>query len=387
MSHELRTPLNSLLILAGELKDNAEKNLTEEQVQYATVIHSSGSDLLRLLNDILDLAKVESGTVHLDVRELPLDELREAIELDFRRVADQKGLEFTVELAADAPESIATDAGRLRQVLNNLLSNAFKFTDRGAVSVTIGAAGERVALSVTDSGIGITSELQQRIFEAFAQADGSSARQYGGTGLGLSISRELVQLLGGEITLTSAPDEGSTFTVHLPSSIAARVGVAAVMERVADGLPEAPVATAMRSGMTPVSSLAGMKVLVVDDDIRNIFAMTTLLERGSLDVISAEGGEEALALLGRNPETDIVLVDIMMPVMDGYATIQAMRKLPGCEQLAIIAVTAKVGPGERQRCIDAGASAYVPKPVQNGPDFLATLVDCLPAPPPLEVLR
>jgi CheY-like chemotaxis protein len=140
-------------------------------------------------------------------------------------------------------------------------------------------------------------------------------------------------------------------------------------------------------GMTPVSSLAGLKVLVVDDDIRNIFAMTTLLERGSLDVISAEGGEEALALLGRNPETDIVLVDIMMPVMDGYATIQAMRKLPGCEQLAIIAVTAKVGPGERQRCIDAGASAYVPKPVQNGPDFLATLVDCLPAPPPLEVLR
>jgi CheY-like chemotaxis protein/two-component sensor histidine kinase len=380
MSHELRTPLNSLLILAGELKDNGEENLTEAQVQYASVIHSSGSDLLRLLNDILDLAKVESGTVHLDVRDLLLEELREAIDLDFRHVAEQKGLGFSVDLDPAAPASIATDAGRLRQVLKNLLSNAFKFTDRGEVTVTIGPAGERVAVSVTDSGIGITSDLQQRIFEAFAQADGSAARQYGGTGLGLSISRELVHLLGGEITLTSAPEEGSTFTVYLPLATAPVVDVADIIESLAEEVTEAPAELPARVEAPPVTALAGMKVLVVDDDIRNIFAMTTLLERGKLEVISAESGEEALALLGRTPDTEIVLVDIMMPVMDGYATMRAMRKLPGCEHLPIIAVTAKVGPGERQRCMEAGATAYVPKPVQNGPDFLATLVESLPAP-------
>ncbi len=247
MSHELRTPLNSLLILAGELKDNGDENLTEAQVQYATVIHSSGSDLLRLLNDILDLAKVESGTVRLDVRELPLDELKKALELDFRHVAEQKGVAFDVELMPGAPASIATDAGRLRQVLKNLLSNAFKFTDRGSVTLEISPvasgwsrlnnhlnrAAAVIAISVTDTGIGITRELQQRIFEAFAQADGSTARQYGGTGLGLSISRELVQLLGGEISLTSAPDEGSTFTVYLPSVIAPLGDVPPVLDSAA----------------------------------------------------------------------------------------------------------------------------------------------------------
>jgi signal transduction histidine kinase/CheY-like chemotaxis protein/HAMP domain-containing protein len=391
MSHELRTPLNSLLILAGELKDNAEENLTESQVQYASVIHSSGSDLLRLLNDILDLAKVESGTVNLDVRDLSMDDLKDSLERHFRHVAEQKGVEFAVDVAANAPASIATDAGRLRQVLKNLLSNAFKFTDRGAVSVRIDQVGDRTAISVTDTGIGITRDLQQRIFEAFAQADGSTARQYGGTGLGLSISRELVQLLGGEITLTSAPEEGSTFTVTLPAAPVALTGAAAVMDAVADAAPEAPLALAVRADAPDVSSLAGMKVLVIDDDIRNIFALTTLLERGNLEVVSAESGEEGLALLARTPDTDIVLVDIMMPVMDGYATMLAMRDLPGCEALPIIAVTAKVGPGERRRCLEAGASAYVSKPVQNGPDFLAALAECLPATAlpdrPLEVLR
>ena len=410
MSHELRTPLNSLLILAGELKDNGDENLTEAQVQYATVIHSSGSDLLRLLNDILDLAKVESGTVRLDVRELPLDELKKALELDFRHVAEQKGVAFDVELMPGAPASIATDAGRLRQVLKNLLSNAFKFTDRGSVTLEISpvasgwsrlnnhlnGAAAVIAISVTDTGIGITRELQQRIFEAFAQADGSTARQYGGTGLGLSISRELVQLLGGEISLTSAPDEGSTFTVYLPSVIAPLGDVppvldsAAVLDDVAAlaAVPDVPGALPMPVGGVPVGSLAGMKVLVIDDDIRNIFAMTTLLERGGLVVISAEGGEEALALLGRTPDTDIVLVDIMMPVMDGYETVRKMRELPAWKTIPIIAVTAKVGPGERQRCLDAGATAYVPKPVQNGPDFLTTMAAAMPVDAlPLEVLQ
>ena len=224
MSHELRTPLNSLLILARELQDNEERNLTDEQVQYASVIHSSGTDLLGLLNDILDLAKVESGTVVLELGPLPMDEFIEAIEREFHPVADQKGVAFTVERAPGLPAAIVTDSRRLRQVLKNLLANAFKFTDHGEVRLRVEPRGTRRARrrsrrsAITDTGIGITAEMQQRMFEAFAQADGTTAREYGGTGLGLSISRELVRLLGGEITLASSLERGSTFTVFLPSA-------------------------------------------------------------------------------------------------------------------------------------------------------------------------
>jgi signal transduction histidine kinase/HAMP domain-containing protein/ActR/RegA family two-component response regulator len=385
MSHELRTPLNSLLILARELEDNAEQNLTASQVQYASVIHASGSDLLRLLNDILDLAKVESGTVTLESSELPLAELRDSLERDFAHVADQKGLGFSVELAPELPPTIATDPGRLRQVLKNLLSNAFKFTERGGVSVCLSLAdsgwnaandelcraGDVIAIAIHDTGIGITPELQQRIFDAFAQADGTTARQYGGTGLGLSISRELVRLLGGEIVLSSEPEQGSTFTVYLPSTPDRGAGPTAPPEREAPGL-QSP-----RAG----ANLAGLKALVIDDDFSNIFALTTLLERGNLNVVSAESGEEGIALLERTPDIDIALVDIMMPVLDGYATIRAMRKLPQRAKLPIVALTANVTPGERQRCIDAGASAYVSKPVENA-DLLSILSEWLPAAPP-----
>ncbi len=374
MSHELRTPLNSLLILARQLMDNPEHNLTEEQVQYASVIHSSGTDLLRLLNDILDLAKVESGTVTLEIGELLLDELQHALERDFGPVADQKGVAFSVELAPGLPPTIATDPGRLRQVLNNLLSNAFKFTAQGEVSVRIspadngwrpendklGRSGSVIAFSIADTGIGISAETQRRIFEAFAQADGTTARQYGGTGLGLSISRELVRLLGGEIALTSTPDQGSTFTVYLPLAPDGHAGAAAPPASEApDSQPPPP------PQHSPDPRLTGMKALIVDDDFRNIFALITLLENGHLDVVSAESGQEGIAILERMPDIDIVLIDIMMPVMDGYATIRAMRNLPAGRDLPILAVTANVTPGERQRCIDAGASDYISKPIET----------------------
>ncbi|MDP9294742.1 MAG: ATP-binding protein, partial [Actinomycetota bacterium] len=387
MSHELRTPLNSLLILARELQDNPEQNLTEAQVQYAGVIHSSGTDLLRLLNDILDLAKVESGTVALEISELPLVELKDSLERDFRHVADHKGVAFSVELAPDLPTVIDTDPGRLRQVLKNLLSNAFKFTEHGEVTVrmtravggwspandTLGRAGAVTAFSIADTGIGITADMQQRIFDAFAQADGTTAREYGGTGLGLSISRELVRLLGGEIAVTSTPDQGSTFTVYLPSALDRDAGAAAPLA------PEAPAPQPQPPPERPAAAgLAGMKALVVDDDFRNIFALTALLERGQLEVISAESGEEGVAILERTPDIDVVIVDIMMPVMDGYATIRAMRELPGGRDLPIVAVTANVAAGTRQRCIDAGASAYVSKPVEAA-HLLLILGEWLPA--------
>src|SRR5450755_2128451 len=384
MSHELRTPLNSLLILAGELKANPERNLTDTQVQYANVIQSSGTDLLRLLNDVLDLAKVESGTVTLQITELPLVELQHALEHEFRHVAEQKGMSFSVDLAPGTPLSIATDPGRLRQVLKNLIANAFKFTDQGQVRVrvsrsdggwspdnpTLAAADTVAAFSISDTGIGIAAELQARIFEDFAQADGTTARQYGGTGLGLSISRRLVMLLGGEIGLTSMLGAGSTFTVYLPSG--AEGDAAAVVAPV-----PAPPAPSPLPTEPPGSALAGKKVLVVDDDFRNIFAITALLERSDLEVISADGGKEGLAVLERTPAIDVVLVDIMMPAMNGYDTMRAMRLLPGSEHLPIIALTAKTGAGERERCIEAGASEYISKPVENGPDFLVALNACV----------
>jgi signal transduction histidine kinase/HAMP domain-containing protein/ActR/RegA family two-component response regulator len=387
MSHELRTPLNSMLILAGELKANPDSNLTESQVEYAATIHSSGTDLLELLNDVLDLAKVESGTVTLDLGELALVDLRDVLEREFRTVAEQKGMSFVVELDADTPATVITDSRRLRQVLKNLLVNAFKFSDRGEVRIDVSqprsgwstesdeltAAESVIAFSVTDTGIGIAEDLQVLIFEAFAQADGTTSRQYGGTGLGLSISRELVELLGGEITLRSTPGEGSTFTVYVPTS---RIGQAPATAATVAPVPVPEPAAPSRPRSMP-DALSGLKVLVVDDDFRNIFSMTALLERGHMEVISAESGQEALTVLEETPDVSLALVDIMMPVMDGYETMRAMRKLSRESPLAIVAVTAKLGTGERERCKDAGASAYIPKPVEDGPDFLADLAECV----------
>jgi signal transduction histidine kinase/HAMP domain-containing protein/ActR/RegA family two-component response regulator len=400
MSHELRTPLNSLLILAGELKANPDHNLTDAQVEYAAVIQSSGTDLLKLLNDVLDLAKVESGTVTLERGQLVLADLQDALEREFRPVAEQKGVSFTMELGLDAKPMIVTDSGRLRQVLKNLLANAFKFTECGDVSLRVSQADSGwgqgnheldraphvTAFSVSDTGIGIAADAHSRIFEAFVQADGTTGRQYGGTGLGLSISRELVQLLGGEITLRSTLGEGSTFTVYLPSSDNGDADNVIVpiarpeSERLDAGGAHAAEPSPRADGPMP-DRLAGLKVLVVDDDYRNIFALTVLLERGHLEVISAESGEEAIAVLQQTPDIRLVMTDIMMPVMDGYETMRAIRKLPQRADLPILAITANITAGERQRCLDAGASAYIPKPVDTA-ELLLVLDEWLPAATP-----
>jgi signal transduction histidine kinase/CheY-like chemotaxis protein/HAMP domain-containing protein len=411
MSHELRTPLNSLLILAGELESNPEQNLTAGQVEYASVIRTSGNDLLRLLDDILDLAKVESGTVTLRISELPLRELQAAIERDFGHVAAHQGLSFAVELAAGVPPSISTDADRLRQVLKNFLSNAFKFTEQGHVSMRMSLAEDGwsrandklrradsvIAFAVSDSGIGVTPEKQQLIFEAFAQADGGTARQYGGTGLGLSISRELVRLLGGEITLSSSLGEGSTFTLYLPCTPTVEgepppvaTGAPTLPSPRLPALVSPPLNGATGSAPTPQpptarvvpehsenAGMAGLTVLVVDDDSRNVFALTALLQRFDLEVIAAESGEQGVAVLEQTPKVALVLVDIMMPGMDGYGTMRAMRSLPTSRDLPLIAFTAKVSEDERRRCTDAGASAYVSKPVDVA-ELLLVLTEWLP---------
>ena len=420
MSHELRTPLNSLLILAEQLEDNAGDTMTQTQVEYAGVIRSSGNDLLQLLNSILDLAKAESGTISITRDQVSLSELAAGLLREYGPLADTNGLGFAVDVAPDCPRHIVTDSQRLGQVLRNLLSNAFKFTEEGSVKLEMrlaptgwssdqigSASGSQViAISVSDTGIGVGEENQARIFEAFAQGDGSTARKYGGTGLGLSIARELAGLLDGELTLQSSAGDGSTFTLYVPTdlptlparAVEKRGGGTRQIERrrpvqaggggtrqverrrpveslMAPDL-EPVVAPEVRDVVPPVdrrnsyrveeTAFEGARVLVVDDDFRNVFAMKALLERGGAIVSFAESGAAALELLEGKPEMDIVLMDIMMPVMDGYATIRGIRKLDHCKDLPIIAVTGKVMAGERQRCLDAGANDYVPKPVDTG---------------------
>ena len=423
MSHELRTPLNSLLILAEQLEEDSGGTMTETQVTYASVIRASGMDLLELVNGILDLAKVESGTINVESKSMSLGELRTNLLHEYEQVARRKGLAFSIDIAPATPTHVVTDVHRLRQVLKNLVANAFKFTERGSVNLRIGVAADGwspsatalveapqvVALAVTDTGIGIEAPQQRRIFEAFAQGDGSTARLYGGTGLGLSISRELVGLLHGEITVASTLGRGSTFTVYLPAGppVEGHAAEASASSRTIPASSSPPSrraapGTLSQSQMTQVAKaqamevqsgpsagasgrsagdigtfdhrphgaladgpLKGMSILLVDDDYRNLFAISALLERGEATVTVAESGPDALAVLAGKPWTDLILMDIMMPGMDGYDTIRAIRRLDHLSGIPVIAVTGKVVAGERERCLEAGANDYVPKPVDT----------------------
>ena len=537
MSHELRTPLNSLLILAQQLADNPDQNLVPRQVEFARTIHASGSDLLTLINDILDLSKIESGTVTLEVTKYPLEQLQHYVLRTFSHMAELKQLAFSVVIEPGLPAAISTDITRLQQILKNLLSNAFKFTARGRITLSVAAARsgwtpghpglERadtvLAFSVTDTGVGIKADKLQLIFEAFQQADGSTARKYGGTGLGLSISRELARLLDGEIQVSSEIGAGSTFTLYLPQRsqagppapmpapleamspaslqpaqsldspqspqllqlpqsqqatgilmddrrsvlvveddpvqrdavtalismpnvrvvavesggqalhalksepfdcmvfdlnlpdidgydllemidrderlhglpvvihTATEVGdddalrlrrlVRAVVpkdarsplrlleetSRILGGREDAYDGDAAAAGQADADAdndvLAGRQVLVVDDDLRNIFALSSVLERHRMTVLFAENGREGIEALERSERVDIVLMDVMMPEMDGYDTTRAIRRIARFATLPIISLTAKAMKGDREKCIAAGASDYITKPV------------------------
>ncbi|MFI8219065.1 HAMP domain-containing protein [Streptomyces sp. NPDC085932] len=554
MSHELRTPLNSLLILAQLLAQNPSRNLTPKQVEYAQIIHSAGSDLLQLINDILDLSKVEAGKMDVAPERVALRQLIEYVEATFRPMTTQKSLDFTITTAPGAPGDLLTDDSRLRQVLRNLLSNAVKFTEQGGVELSIEPAadaevpegvvrgGAVVAFRVKDTGIGIPEQNLETIFGAFQQADGTTSRKYGGTGLGLSITREIAQLLGGAVTVDSTPGQGSTFTLFLPvarpdfeellnhgrtpersSAEALPEGVSqsapvpqigpgprprrllVVEERprglltlvaesvVADltharsdgGRPAVDVITAVGaqeaagalaadpchcvvlelgmadgeasrflqalegdSALTSVpvlvhsshpadvaldetllsrsaggalellSSLdelrerialhlsaeepgdvlslvrpeetqaltppvvddasAGRTVLVVDDDARNLFALSGILELHGFRVLHAENGRRGIETLVNNPDVAIVLMDVMMPEMDGYTATAEIRKMPQYADLPIIAVTAKAMPGDRDKSLASGASDYVTKPVDTR-DLMACVRRWLPS--------
>ncbi len=552
MSHELRTPLNSLLILARLLAQNPGRNLTAKQVEYANVIHSAGSDLLQLINDILDLSKVEAGRMDIHPERFALRALLEDVHATFQPLTAEKGLTFAVEAAAEAPGEMFTDQQRLRQVLGNLLSNAVKFTSNGRVVLRVGLGvpapdgSPVVTFSVTDTGIGIAPENLSTIFGAFQQGDGTLSRRYAGTGLGLSIAREVGTLLGGAITADSELGQGSTFTLHVPRSLpgaqeadgdlaspAAANGRAAVRESgpsegarsetgpadggdadpaghtggpaqhrllvlesargglltllaysaasdltdlhgavrvqtvaspdeaigmlrsapyrcvVLDlGLPDAsafaflgqlqdepglaglPVLAHTRdkpdsaqarlarlrfgnrslellpsldelreritvylsaapprqrapqpgdAAGTPVprpkrhEALRGKKVLVIDDDVRNVFAITSSLEQQGITMLCAPDGRQGISALRADEDVDLILMDVMMPEMDGYATMAAIREMPRFAGLPIIAVTARAMQGDREKSLDAGASDYITKPVDT--DELLTCME------------
>ncbi|MFI7598110.1 HAMP domain-containing protein [Actinoplanes sp. NPDC049681] len=534
MSHELRTPLNSLLILAQLLAQNPTRNLSAKQVEYANVIHSAGTDLLQLINDILDLSKVEAGKMDIAPEAFDLRVLLDYVEQTFRPLTTSRGLAFEVSTAADVPTGLFTDEQRLRQILRNLLSNAVKFTEDGQVRLRIELARADelspmladhdtvVAFRVIDTGIGIAEQQLSAIFDAFQQADGTTSRRYGGTGLGLSISREIAHLLGGEIKARSSLGAGSTFTLYLPAQSSP---VHAVPEGVTDAGPrrEEPRAdasssagggrrllvvegtplglltllaqgaaaavagthgavdvttavdadaamTELRSGtfqavvldlampddtgsvflkalhdrselrhlavlayqgrqLSPAQDtllqalahtrplellpsldelreritlhlsagtgedvlprvpaggpvadgggiatgrLTGSKVLVVDDDARNVFALTNILELHGMEVVYAENGRKGIEVLTQHDDVDLILMDVMMPEMDGYAATAAIRAMPKYARLPIIAVTAKAMHGDREKSLSSGASDYVTKPV-DAEDLLACI--------------
>jgi hypothetical protein len=388
MSHELRTPLNSLLVLAKLLSGNPDKNLTAKQVELIKTIHESGSDLLRLINDMLDLSKVEAGKMELHPQRISLTELIDYVDATFRPMAADKGLAFDVYAEPGLPLELYTDEQRLQQVLRNLLSNAVKFTSTGEVRLTVrrpeevefvdpilAESPDVIGLSVTDTGIGIDQHNLRSIFEAFQQADGTTSRRYGGTGLGLSISRDIAALLGGEIHVSSRPGQGSTFTLFMPVRYNGPVdtALAAPSDKRTPALPAPIPETPLEVAEAPEEPyieqpiddevLSGRKILIVDDDVRNIFALTCVLEQYGIEVLYAENGREGIDTLDRNEDVDLVLMDVMMPELDGYATTEAVRRMPQFADLPIIALTAKAMKGDREKSIESGASDYVPKPV------------------------
>jgi signal transduction histidine kinase/HAMP domain-containing protein len=376
MSHELRTPLNSIIILSQQLAENPG-GLSGKQIEFCRVINSSGADLLHLINDILDLSKIESGIITPEIERIPFARIRDAINRTFHHLAEAKNLPFNIEFAQRLPPSVESDSKRLQQILQNLVSNAIKFTSQGRVDVRVdlategwspdhpvlGKARQVVAFMVEDTGIGIAPEKQKLIFDAFQQADAGTSRKYGGTGLGLAISRELTSLLGGEIKLASVPGQGSIFTLYLPLRY---LGAEGRRIRLDSLPPTSPPPTPARADDVDVSrDLRGRKILIVDDDARNIFALTALLENQGMEVVTATNGRKAIEIVAAAPNLSMVLMDIMMPDMDGYETIRTIRKDPRFVRLPILALTAKAMEGDSEKCFNAGASDYISKPVDT----------------------
>ncbi|HEV8001868.1 MAG TPA: HAMP domain-containing protein [Planctomycetaceae bacterium] len=419
MSHELRTPLNSLLILSDQLSKNVDGNLNPKQTEFAKTIHSSGNDLLTLINDILDLSKIESGTVVVDAMELPFDDLRNFVERTFRHVGEQKNVEFEVDFDPMLPKSIFTDAKRLQQIIKNLLSNAFKFTHRGQVKLSIhpvqggGIEGDEghtpsqrmVAFDVTDTGIGIAADKQQIIFEAFQQADGATNRKYGGTGLGLAISRELSRLLGGEIRLSSAPGRGSSFSLYLPirftppriprktipeESVRATAPSTFVPTPEPRGPAAAPVRESTRANgngnghqdVLPESDSSGavhyelvneagddrddiqpgdqVLLIVENDEGFARYLLESARAKGMKGLVTSLGAS-ALVLV-RQYQPHAVTLDLHLPDIDGWRVMERLKADLALRHIPICVISTDES---RDRAFRAGALAFLAKPISS----------------------
>ena len=381
MSHEIRTPLNSMLILAQMLAADEDSHLTEQQREWAATIHSAGRDLLVLINQVLDLSRVEAGRVEKQVAPTSLDGVQSLIERTFRPLALQKKLELTSARASEVPEEILTDRQLLDQILLNLVSNAFKFTERGSVELRIqfaeGAhtfgtealrrAGKVLAFRVRDTGIGIPRDQQKEIFEAFRQADGSLTRRYEGTGLGLAISREFARVLGGELEVESTPGEGSVFTLYIPfEAVQEDTGTGPQPTETTPGRAREEARPRPEPVRLPegVQRLAGKSALVVEDDMRNLYAITAILERLKMNVVPAPNAESAYEELRSNPLIDIVLMDLMMPDIDGYEAMATIRQMPDVGSVPIIVLTAKSSRADRGKALESGANDLLLKPLE-----------------------
>ncbi|MEE1945771.1 response regulator [Pedobacter sp. KR3-3] len=380
MSHELRTPLNSILILARILKENRPNNLQEEQIKYAGVIHNAGSDLLTLINDILDLSKIESGNIDINLQHADLTEVKHNIESLFSEVANNKKIDFDIQLAANLPQEFTTDQGRLEQIIKNLLSNAFKFTpEKGKIKLDIGlaqnaqfgansklknSANVPLYFAVSDTGIGISKDKQRVIFEAFQQEDGSTSRKYGGTGLGLSISRELASLLGGEIQVDSEPGMGSTFTLYLPQDSVATssketksepIASPASVQPISESLPNLSIAT-----RSPIEGKHSLLIVEDDENFAEILKAYAI-EKGFTPMV-AHSGDQGLQM-ATELLPDAIVLDVMLPVMDGWTILKKLKENPATQHIPVHMMSAgdeKVAKAEKE-----GAIGFLKKPVEK----------------------
>jgi HAMP domain-containing protein/signal transduction histidine kinase/CheY-like chemotaxis protein len=409
MSHELRTPLNSLLLLSDQLTKNQEGNLNGKQIESAKTIHASGNDLLALINDILDLSKIESGTVQVDVSELRLLDLQRYVERTFRHVAESSKVEFNIQLDPALPRSMFTDIKRMQQIIKNLLSNAFKFTHEGSVSLAVvpvmsgwssdndelNSAGSVVAFSVTDTGIGIAPEKQQLIFEAFQQADGSTSRKYGGTGLGLAISRELSKLLGGEIRLISAPGTGSTFTLYLPTSFVQRhariqrsMGITSnlTMAGAQHAVAEAPAAlqraahSASAQEIEPIYTeqdivipndagddradigASDQVLLIVENDLGFAKVLLEAARKKGFKGLVSGSAAGALSMI-KEYQPSVISLDIFLPDMQGWRILDRLKADLSTRHIPVCVVSTD---DSRDRALNSGAIGFIAKPVTSG---------------------
>ena len=390
MSHELRTPLNSMLILSRQLAENNDENLSAKQVQFAETIHSSGADLLSLINDILDLSKIESGMMGIEVSDVSIAEMAEQLQRSFHQLAQDKNLEFQIERSDKLPATVRTDDKRLQQILMNLLSNAFKFTEHGGVVLEIAPAprdetyhleslnraSDVIAFSVSDTGIGIPTEKQRIIFEAFQQADGTTSRKYGGTGLGLSISREIARLLGGEIRVVSKPGEGSTFTFYLPKNFVPAGAISAPsqpkMGEVQTTAAAWTLAESFDSDMALLSDEVGTVaddrhdiqsgdriVLIVEDDVNFAGILLELAREKGFKGLVATSGIMALAL-ARKYKPSAITLDIRLPDRDGWTVLDRLKHDAETSHIPVHIITVEE---QRQRALQQGAFTHIQKPV------------------------